>query len=352
MLGFGDKVPAAPQGGTGIPTQRVLSLSSQGMSEPEIIRTLQSEGYQPMAVDRAMKDAMRSGAGQPPRPPGMMPPPHAPMAPPASRMAPQPAYPQGASYGHPVPPAPMAPSGMNQPFGGFEQPSFSKNKYAPTDWGEDDDLPDDDLDMQDVPKERRLGPAALFSDLDDEKIPIPGVPERAPLRFMEAPLPKERDERDRELKDRRRHEVEEMVEQIAEEKWQDMARRVHDVDERVENLSSEVRNSPVRAAGGPAPEDVLALKNDISSIKQSIEETNARIDSLEEVVKGSLSPMIESIRKLRGAAPSDRPERVERPERYQQSPQPQARPQRPPAPSAMDESYEIPRYAPKRDESG
>lgn len=347
MLGFGSKGQQAPQGGTGIPTQRVLSLSSQGMSEPEIIRTLQREGYQPMAVDRAMKDAMRSGAGQAQQPPGMMPPPHAPMAPPAPRMAPQPAY-QQAPYAHPAPPAPMAPLGGQQPFGGFEQPSFSKNKYAPTDWGEDDDLPDDDLDMQKVPRDRRLGPAALFSDLDDEKPPIPGVPEREPLRFAEAPLPKERDERDKELRDRRRREVEEMVEQIAEEKWQDMSRRIHDVDERVEKLSSEMKNAPARAAGGPAPEEFSALKNDLSSIRQSIEETNARIDSIEEVVKGSLSPMIESIRKLRGAA-APAPDRPERYQQTQPSAMPQARPQRPAAPSAMDESYEIPRYAPKKD---
>jgi hypothetical protein len=239
-----------------------------------------------------------------------------------------------------------------QPFGGFEEPSFQKSKYAPTEWGDDDDLPDDDLDMKNVPKDQRLGPAGFFADLDEDKFPgPPDAPDRQPLRFAEAPLPKGGEERDRELKDRRRHEVEEMVEQIAEEKWQDMARRVHDVDERLEKLSSDVKNAPMRAAGGPAPEEVAALKNDLSSIRQSVEETNARIDSLEEVVKGSLSPMIESLRKLRGA-PAGGPERLERPERYQQSQpsaMPRPQPQKPQA-SSMDESYEIPRYAPKRDE--
>ena len=72
---FGKKnPPAAPgQGGPRIPSQRVMQLSSQGMSEPEIIRTLRSEGYSLLEVDRGMKDALRSGAGvqpQQPQPPG------------------------------------------------------------------------------------------------------------------------------------------------------------------------------------------------------------------------------------------------------------------------------------------
>ncbi|MFH0956914.1 MAG: hypothetical protein V1813_03555 [Candidatus Aenigmatarchaeota archaeon] len=306
----------------GVPTQRVLSLSSQGMSEPEILKTLRQEGYAPLEVDRAMKDAMRSGAGQAQGQP---------------RMAPQPGYQQAAPYQRPMPPAPQG----QQPFGGYEQQQQfgGKNKYAPTDWDAEDDLPDDDLDMDDVPKDKRLGPGAMFSELDDEKLPPPpgARGDMQPLRFAEAPLPKERDERDREVKDRRRREVEELVEQIAEEKWQDMARRVHDVEEKAEKLSSDLKNAPARTPGGAAPEELSSLKNDISTIRQSVEETNARIDSLEEVVKGSLSPMIDSIRKLRGAAPSAAPERLERP--------PARLPQQ-----APESSYAIPRYAPKSDE--
>jgi hypothetical protein len=331
MLGFGNKgqqAPQAPPGGMGIPTQRVLSLSSHGMSEPEIIKTLQQEGYAPIEVDRAMKDAKRSGAGQqPPMPQRMAP-------------APAPGYaPAGpASYQRPGPPAPQAP----QPFG-FGQPPPGKNKYAPTDWNDEEELPDDDLDMEDLPKDKMMGPGAMFSELDDEKLPPPpGSRDVQPLRFTEAPLPKERDERDREVKDRRRREVEELVEQIAEEKWQDMARRVHDVEEKAEKLSSDMRNAPARSGGGAAPEEFSALKNDVSAVRQSVEETNARIDSLEEVVKGSLSPMIESLRKLRGmTAPSaqERPERRESPA-----------PSRPPQPQEPERSYAIPRYAPKADE--
>lgn len=337
MLGisFKGQQKPVPQGGAGAPAQRVLALSSQGMSEPEITRTLQQEGYSPIEVDRAMKDAMRSSAA---RGPQRMGPPAAPSAPGMQN----PSYQQGAPYQRQAPPAPS-----QQSFGEFDQPQpFSKNKFAPTDWSEDGELPEDDLDMQNVPKERRLGPAAMFPpDIDEDKFPVaPGPAEREPLRFAEAPLPKGGDERDREVKDRRRREVEEMVEQIAEEKWQEMARRVREVEEKAEKMASDIKGASSRTAG-PAPEDLSALKGDISSLRQGVEETNARIDSLEEVVKGSLTPMIDSIKRLRGAASV--PEGIERPSSMQPP-----RQQRP-SPSAMDDSYDnMPRYAPKREEKG
>jgi hypothetical protein len=44
--------------------------------------------------------------------------------------------------------------------------------------------------------------------------------------------------------------------------------------------------------------DIEDIKQDIDEQKRGIEDANARIDSLEEVVKGSLTPMVESIRKF------------------------------------------------------
>jgi len=84
MLGFGKKKnnppPSAQGAGMAIPTQKVLALSSQGFSEPEIVKKLREEGFSPLQVDRAMTDAMRSGAAAkppptpaPPQPPAQQP---------------------------------------------------------------------------------------------------------------------------------------------------------------------------------------------------------------------------------------------------------------------------------------
>ncbi|RLJ05577.1 MAG: hypothetical protein DRP18_02770, partial [Candidatus Aenigmatarchaeota archaeon] len=48
-----------PKTASAVPTQRVIDLSSKGLSEPEIIKVLKKEGYTPVQVDAAMKEALR-----------------------------------------------------------------------------------------------------------------------------------------------------------------------------------------------------------------------------------------------------------------------------------------------------
>jgi hypothetical protein len=317
MLGFGrkkgDKAPA-PAGGLGVPTQKVIAFSSQGMSEPEIVKRLREEGHTPLEVDRAMKDAMRSGAGTRQPPPPVPQPPQAPVQQPWPR----------AQTG-PAPPAQGPP----------EERPFARDRFAPTDW-DSDDLTDDDFDVEKVPSGRRLGPDAFASSMDDKfASQAPEEPEeREPLPFAQPPLPKGRDDRVRELKDRRRREIEELAEEITEEKWQELMKRVGNLEDRLERMTADVKNAAAQAPGS-APDEVNALKKDIETQKESIEETNARIDSLEEVVKGSLAPMLDSVRKFNTMAKA--PGHAAAP------------PQPPPAPQAAEreESSEPPRYAPK-----
>jgi hypothetical protein len=61
--------------GSSVPTDRVMTLSSQGVSEPDIIKTLKNEGYTPMQVDSAMREALKGTVSPrtelaPPGPPG------------------------------------------------------------------------------------------------------------------------------------------------------------------------------------------------------------------------------------------------------------------------------------------
>ncbi|HDD72710.1 MAG TPA: hypothetical protein ENG00_01305, partial [Candidatus Aenigmarchaeota archaeon] len=69
-----------------VPTSRVITLSSQGLSEQEIIRTLKNEGYTPEEVDAAMREALRGatlGVPRKPAPPQPAPPAAEPPAPPS-----------------------------------------------------------------------------------------------------------------------------------------------------------------------------------------------------------------------------------------------------------------------------
>ncbi|MBN2330726.1 MAG: hypothetical protein JXC85_02825 [Candidatus Aenigmarchaeota archaeon] len=316
----GGPAPAGPR----IPTEKVVSLSSQGLSEPEIIKTLREEGFSPLEVDRAMKDALRTGTGvqAPPYPrPGRFGPPSPPPLP-------------GTQPGSPLsaPPAPAPPptySFQDQP--PIQQPgmppSYPQQNYMPSPWT-DDDL---DEDMEDLPKERRMGPGAFMDDLD---APLPhgprgGAIEKEPLEFEE-PLPKRGEDRVRELKDRRRREVEELTEEVTEEKWSEMMSRVNALEGKIDDMASGVKSAADQVPGaGVPPQEIESIRKDIEEQKHVIEDTNARIDSLEEIVKGSLTPMVESIRKFSHAVKASKkgePVTIE---------QPREEPKAPAPPSAM-----------------
>jgi len=297
MFGFSKKKEGAaqPVGGPRIPTERVVSLSSQGLSEPEIIRSLRDEGYSPLEVDRAMKQALRTGAGTgmqaPPGPQPMMPPQR--MEPPAPQYGYQPQ--RGPPFGE-------------QQQGGPTFPKFPEDKFAPTMWESDEEDMEDDLDKA-VPKEKALGPDQFLSRMDEDLPPIPDKDEE-PLPYTEPPLPKDRGDRTRELKDRRRREIEELTEEITDEKSQDMMNRLQSLEDKVDKMASGLKSGigegAVSGAGVPMQE-IEDVKRDLEDQKHSLEDTNARIDSLEEVVKGSLAPVIESVRKFSHAIKTTKP---------------------------------------------
>ncbi|UCD03214.1 MAG: hypothetical protein JSV63_01085 [Candidatus Aenigmatarchaeota archaeon] len=307
--------------------QKVLSLSSQGYSEPEIIKKLREEGHTPLEIDRAMKDAMRAGAGgQPAQPPPQPAPPQEP---------PTPAAPPVPEPGPPQPPAPEAPPPA-QPLPPEPEPRFEKrDRFAPTKY--DDDMLDDDFDLdkaERIPKERKIGPESFLSGAEEALPPAPGEPMREPepLPFARAPLPKGKDDRIREIRDRRRKEIEELTEEITEEKWQDMMNRVRILEENIEKVSSEMKSSATQTAG-LGSEDYGKLKDELANQRESVEELNARIDSLEDVVKNSLTPMLESVRKLNKVAPKA------------EEPPPEPEPRK--GKEKSEEPGEPPRYSPQ-----
>jgi len=282
--------------GPRIPTDRVVELSARGYSEPEIIKSLKDGGYTPLEVDRAMKEALRAGTGQRstmPQPPS--PPPRFPrQEPPVS---------QRETFREPPPFPDERPEPAPAP---RQEPDFGRSEMREpqSPWEAEED-------MDDFNEEPYLSKPKPFHEnlmeRFDEDLPLPPPVDRdrdrEPIPFQESPLPKGRDDRMKELKDRRIRETEELAEQIVDEKWRGMDSRQKRLEEKIENMAASARSAPGQPGSAPGikSEEVEAMRREIESQKHAIEDTNARIDSLEEVVKGSLTPMMESLKKFSSA---------------------------------------------------
>jgi hypothetical protein len=231
-----------------IPTGRVIQLSSQGVSEPEIIQILKEEGYTPLQVDQAMKDALKSSVGAPPAPPAPAPEPAGEFTPPGRRMRPE-------------------------------------------------DVPT----LPPLPMEEELPPPP--EPMHEESEDIPEIPERleGPPLPGEEPISRLREPMSRmEMKEGRRRALEELAESIIEEKWVG-------IREELMNLKSQMQETNMRVASleqsvthiqGEKKTEMQHIEEKIDTYKQSIGEVSARMESIENAMKDSLTPMMQSLRSL------------------------------------------------------
>ena len=181
------------------PTERVVALSSQGLSEPEIIQAMKQEGYSPVQVDGAMREALRGAAagGMQQPAPRYAPPQRTEYAPPARgypperRPQPRPYAPQPAVYddvpeeeedqpGYAPPQKaqltrpPMGPDSPGEPPLDFEQFKRSnKNLGFPEVPGrearEEDELPEDEEEPEIRPIPRLPNRDRTPRDMKQEK---------------------------------------------------------------------------------------------------------------------------------------------------------------------------------------
>lgn len=240
--------PAPGQGGRIIPTDEVRALSSRGVSEPDIIRTLRREGYSTNEIDQAMKEALRSrvsgdykpmnefGEARLGGPPDTMP---------RNEEIPQNlAYPTaGADEGEAPPPAfeppPASPQLPEEPTGSdFLRPAISERP---------------------PPQQRRAAKGGV---------------------------------------DRR--EIEELAEVIVEEKLREMRNKIKTFDAsfsqintKMENLYGEINKMRSEKSG-----EVKGIEEKIESYSTHIDGLNSKIESMERALKDSLSPMLDSMRSL------------------------------------------------------
>jgi len=242
-LSFLKKKPSVPA------TQRVSTLVSQGMAEPEIIKTLKTEGYKPADVETALKEAVKTAAA-PMQPAAPMAPPRgampeeaeAPLEPPLEREGP--------------PPSPFELPGMPPPEEGLEE-------EAPMPPGGGWRPPGEEI---------------------EELRPIP-TPRRA------------REEGGGAMK---RRDMEEIAEAVVEEKWKAFDKEVEGVHKKMEDfaLKMSTLESVVNEIKSMKKTEVDEIKTSMDAQRDSIVEMTEKLEAMENAMKNSLTPMMQSLRAL------------------------------------------------------
>ncbi len=270
------------------PSERVMEMSSRGMSEPEIISSLRKEGYSPSDVDSAMKEALRSGAEGP----GM-----------------RPEFPErGMPRGEPLPGEEPYPE---EPLPEEELPARPPLPRArhreierPLRPEEVEGVPR----LPEIPGEEELAPPELPEEEPEEETETPRMAPRRPVPEFEPeeeirrlqPRYSSRDRKLTELRERRRREIIELTEELVEEKWVEVEDRLKAIEGKFKELDAKISGVEERLGKvkWEKSDEVKAIKDNIDSYRDSMAEMNSKIEGLEKALKSSMTPMMESLRSL------------------------------------------------------
>lgn len=245
-----------------IPTERVITLSSQGFSEPEIINTLKKEGYNPQQVDKAMKDALKGAAGGIPRP---------------------------------------------------AQPPQEPQRPIEETAGIPEQVPRElELPRPEVPRPEPITPEPPRAGLPPEPRPIreegleppgmPGLPEMP----QEEPIPRLGRPSKMEAEDAKKRAIEELAETIIEEKWEEFKGEVSNLRLSIQDLEGRLNSldQVIKQLQEQKGSEVEKIEKKVDSYRESISEISAKMESIENVVKDSLTPMMQTMRSLSDAVKS------------------------------------------------
>ncbi|MFH1294846.1 MAG: hypothetical protein ABIH90_02805 [Candidatus Aenigmatarchaeota archaeon] len=258
---------------------RVRGLSNQGFSEPEIIRTLRTEGYSPADVDRSLKMAIRNTAS-----------------------------PNMSEFGHELP-------RPGEPFRGGQNFGSPREFPMPGDPLPDREFPDmgrpplpeppkmGGMELPTIPgmqhnpphhAPRPVGPPSLKSSPLDEELDDEGFRLREPR----ADIPRLRGHR--ETKSIEKGEVEEIIEGIIEEKWDLVERELGEFEERMKSLSDKIKTieDHVNLLKEKRREDQEDIKSSVVAYKEAVGELSMKIDATQNTMKTSLAPMLQTLRSL------------------------------------------------------
>ncbi len=279
------KKPSGAPAPAGIPTQRVVELSSEGMSEPEIIRVLKKEGYSPMEVDKAMKEALRSSAvraaagPQPPFEPRNLPPPP---------QRPQPRFPQEPA------PAPAEPQEKRRIFPEEPPEPVPEERQPAPPLPEERMGPPSEAELPELPGMEKPRPAAR---------PLPPLPgeERFEEEIPHIPAPTQKPKRSKAME--RRRMFEEIAEGVVEEKWDSFEKYIDEIHKKIRSLRKKVNylEEIIDKIQSERASEIEEIKAAIETYKTSINEISARMEGVEKAVRDSLTPMMQSVRSLSDA---------------------------------------------------
>ena len=272
-----------------MPVDRVMALSSQGYSDPEIIRSLRDEGYNPTEVDKALKEALKSTISPmrprfpqqenpqidfqrpEPRPyPGREPEPEEypdePMAerpqlerPPQRRMPQQPQQPQ------------QRPMGQRPGPGPGPSPEFDEQPR-----------PVGDLGLPDMPGLRPSRPKMQAQDYQSGGYDEQGYPQGE----QEPEIPR----LGHQSKSGSR--MEEIAEAVVEERFS-----IVDVD--IQSLKNELAELKRLGAGKPGEsKELSSMQGKFEDFDRRLTSMSTKLEALEKVMKDSLAPMMETMRTL------------------------------------------------------
>ena len=271
--------PGPAPGQNYVPTDLVQRLASQGMSEPEIISRLRREGFAPSQINDALRSQIKREVAPAPQPRQM--PPQAQGGPQPLGMRPQQMPPQQAPPQRQMPP--QAPQPMAQPpmpSRGIQMPQRQEMPGAP-------------------PAPQRQAPRFQ----PPERVVGPGM---APRQFEEAPSRQQmftfEQGPETESFDIGPEEItlEELVEGIVSDKWDEFEDRLGNFEKRDIQLQAQIEDMRKKMA---EMEKMLKEREStyvgkLDDVNESMDVIEGRIGSIEKVFKDTLPELTQSIRTL------------------------------------------------------
>jgi len=264
-----DRGSAASMAGRRPAAERVSSLSAQGLSEPEIIRELRTEGYTPMEVDSAMKQALRSAVDSPQAYQ------QAPQTPASPGFSPRPMPPSGADRRRIFPEEAAQPSQLKPPFALDEMQRIERGTSA------------------ELPQLPGIGPP-LPDETPEDDLRIPGIGDD--ISQIAAPAPAQRQGSQAASK----RQLEEMAEAIVEEKAELFRSELDQVMDEIKKLEArlQVFEERFNQIDSKKKTELDRIMMSITSYKESIADVSARMESIEKAMKDSMTPMLQTLRSL------------------------------------------------------
>lgn len=104
----------------------------------------------------------------------------------------------------------------------------------------------------------------------------------------------------REAKDEKRRALEEIAEEIIEEKWMGLKEEILNLKAQIQEVGAKTSSleQSMMQIRGEKKTDMNKIEEKIDTYKQSMNEVSAKMESIENAMKDSLSPMMQSMRSM------------------------------------------------------